>query len=376
MAQPKNSAIAILSPNKDAYSETFIKAHKEGLPYEIKYYHGGNSPGHLEGRGSLTKGRKLAGKYYKLKQVLSRVKFETFREDCVAKSFGDEGVSLVLAEYGMTGAWVTPICRELEIPLLVHFHGYDAHSEKVTSEYRERYLEMFDYAAGIISVSDWMTSRLIELGCKAEKILKNPYGPNDDFFRGEPDYDSNCFLSIGRFVEKKAPYAVLMAFSKVLSQRPNACLEMAGDGALLETTRNLSKILEVDHAVSFLGGLSHREVHDQMKSSFCFVQHSIVSAIGDSEGMPVGILEASAAGLPVVATRHAGIPEAILEEETGLLVDELDVNAMADHMLRLFDDRDLCRSLGMKGRERIRGEFSMDRHLQNIIAAIETSRPA
>ena len=77
-----------------------------------------------------------------------------------------------------------------------------------------------------------------------------------------------------------------------------------------------------------------------------FVQHSVVAEDGDHEGLPLAILEAGAHGLPVVATRHAGIPDAVREETDGFLVDEGDVQAMAVAMYRLAQDAALAARMG------------------------------
>src|SRR5690606_10578037 len=129
------------------------------------------------------------------------------------------------------------------------------------------------------------------------------YGPNEDFFQLQPDYQSHQFVSVGRFVDKKAPYALIMAFKDLLKQFPQARLIMIGDGYLLNTCKNLVKILELEKVIQFVGSLSHQEVQKHIERSFCFLQHSIVADNGDSEGSPVGIIEASAAGLPVISTR-------------------------------------------------------------------------
>jgi glycosyltransferase involved in cell wall biosynthesis len=91
-----------------------------------------------------------------------------------------------------------------------------------------------------------------------------------------------------------------------------------------------------------------------------------VAANGDSEGTPVGIIEAMAAGLPVVSTRHAGIPDVVIENETGFLVDEGDINQMAEHLLSLVKDRNLAKQMGLKGKSRITEYFTLEKHLETI----------
>jgi len=101
----------------------------------------------------------------------------------------------------------------------------------------------------------------------------------------------------------------------------------------------------------------------EMAGARAFVQHSLRAADGDSEGTPVSILEAQASGLPVVATRHAGIPEVVLDGETGLLVAERDVDAMAAAMLRLLREPAYAGTMGAAGRRRVQELFTAERSL-------------
>jgi glycosyltransferase involved in cell wall biosynthesis len=110
-----------------------------------------------------------------------------------------------------------------------------------------------------------------------------------------------------------------------------------------------------------------------MQKARAFVQHSVTAHDGDAEGTPNAVLEAGASGLPVVATRHAGIKDSVIEMKTGLLVDEGDIDGMAQHMIRLAKDSALAASLGKAARERILTEYSMDKSIQNLWAIIDST---
>ena len=146
---------------------------------------------------------------------------------------------------------------------------------------------------------------------------------------------------------------------------------MIGDGELFDVSKNLVKSLGLENNIILLGALERKKIIKHLQSAFLFVQHSIVAYNGDSEGTPVGIIEAMAAGLPVVSTRHAGIPDVVIENETGFLVDEGDITAMAKKILTLVDNRDLTGSFGKKGNERILSEFTLQKHLETINRLIE-----
>lgn len=360
----KEVILAIVSPHKDAASETFITAHKEFLKGKKFFYSGGFLPNYLDDYGKLLK----KGFLSRLRSSFHSLKYKGFSENeiVVLRSFLNNNINIVLAEYGPTGALLTPICRILNIPLIVHFHGQDAHNHSMIEKFRSQYQNMFDYATAIVSVSNTMTECLVELGCQAKKIVYNPYGPRKEFFDIQVNYETNQFLAIGRFVDKKAPYLTLLAFKDVLETFPQARLTMAGDGPLMNTCRNLAKVYSLTDFVNFPGVVSHEQVKRLMTESFCFVQHSVVAENGDSEGSPVGIIEAAAAGLPIVATKHAGIVETVLDKKTGFLVKELDKDEMSNKMITLFQDRQLARKMATAGRTHIYDNFKIEQHIHTL----------
>jgi glycosyltransferase involved in cell wall biosynthesis len=104
-----------------------------------------------------------------------------------------------------------------------------------------------------------------------------------------------------------------------------------------------------------------------MKEADIFAQHSMVDPdTGDEEGLPVTILEAMAEGLPVVATRHAGIPEEVIEGETGILVDETDVEAMAAGLVELARSPERRQEFGYNGWKRVRTRFSAEYECEKL----------
>jgi colanic acid/amylovoran biosynthesis glycosyltransferase len=365
LAEKHNYNLAIVSPTKDALSETFIKAHVDHLHGNIFHYYNGFLPKAFVGHGSLLPHSFISRIGEKLGRSLRRTRLSV-QENAFLKSLRKNKIEVVLAEYGQTGAAIAPICKLLNIPLIVHFHGYDAHNKDVIAKYGKAYHEMFAYARAVIAVSNTMKKSLMDLGCPAEKLVLNPYGPIDDFFQLNPDYQSNNFLAVGRFVDKKAPYAIIMAFKNVLEKFGEARLIMVGKGSLLNSTQNLAKILGIDNAINFKGAQNHEQVKRLMEGSFCFVQHSITADSGDMEGSPVGILEAAAAGLPVISTKHAGIEETVLQNISGYLVSELDVVMMSSYMIELFMDRIIAKKFGDNARKHIKSKFSIQKHLNTL----------
>ncbi|MEM3554387.1 MAG: glycosyltransferase [Candidatus Micrarchaeaceae archaeon] len=334
----------------------------------------------LHGWPPVHDGRELVVSFPSLREhvkraVLRRIGLWSFEDAIsqeIARFLKQRGICAVLAEYGCTGVRVIDACRKASVPLIVHFHGYDAYRRDVLETDGQRYPEMFETAAALIVVSHDMKDQLRSLGAPEGKLFYNPYGVDTTLFQGaDPAQAPPLFVAVGRFVDKKAPHLTLMAFRKVVEICPDSRLAMIGDGPLLEACRQLARVWRIEKAVEFRGARSHAEVSATMQRARAFVQHSIRAGNGDSEGTPVAVLEAGASGLPVVATRHGGIKDVVIEGETGFLVDEGDVEGMAEHMLRLARDPQLARALGHAARERVRAEFSMERSISGLWRIIE-----
>lgn len=366
--------LCIVQPAIGKVSETFIAAHAEGLPADVTVVH-----------CSLKRGRvpKIGDQAILSQSLLSRMQRRLYRRltrrpanwEITAgflAAFRRNRVSAVLAEYGPMGLMVMDACRLAGLPMIVHFHGYDASRQDVLQQHADDYRRMFDQAAAVIAVSQAMKSRLSALGAPSDKLFYNPYGVDcRRFAAADPASAAPVFLAVGRFAEKKAPHLTLLAFAEVQRVCPDARLRMIGKGPLLDACRDLANGLGIEKAVAFLGAQEHEVVQEEMRKARAFVQHSLEAHNGDSEGTPVAVLEAGASGLPVVSTRHAGIPDVVIEEVTGLLVEERDVQGMTTEMLRLARDPGLAAKLGRSAREHIRHHFSMDRRINRLWSIID-----
>ena len=215
----------------------------------------------------------------------------------------------------------------MNLPLLVYFRGNDAFCYPELE--REGYPELFEQAVAIFGVSHEIEHQLQRLGAPAEKLHYDPSGADTLLFQGsEPSHSPPTFVAVGRFVEKKAPHLTLQAFKQVWANVPETRLIMIGEGALWKNCKQLSQNLGIAHAVQFLGKQAHGEVAATLRNARAYVQHSIKTSRGASEGTPISVLEAGASGLPVVSTRHGGIQEAVIDGETGFLVQEGDVEGI------------------------------------------------
>jgi colanic acid/amylovoran biosynthesis glycosyltransferase len=362
----------------DDPGQWFAHAHAERLPCDVFVVHGDwERPLYLDG-APLQSSKRLPEFVRLGRRAIAYWRGRDAEADEVSslylRAFRRARCQAVLIEFGHIAVQAMDACRRLGLPLIVHFHGFDVYSRVMLERYGARYGEMFEQAAALIAPSSAMEGALHALGASADKTHHVPCGVDLERFQGgAPDKAPPTFLAVGRLVEKKAPQLTIAAFASVWSRHPEARLRIIGDGRLRGVCEDLAHGLGVAAAVEFLGTQSHDVVADEMRRARAFVQHSVVASDGNSEAIPQSVLEASASELPVVATRHAGIPEGIVEGETGFLVDERDVPGMARHMERLVVKPSLAAALGRAGRRRVEEQFSLDSTITRLWDVIRAS---
>ncbi|MFC1495128.1 glycosyltransferase [Thermodesulfobacteriota bacterium] len=369
----QEQVVCIISPNKDVYSETFIRAHIERLPAKVRVLYGGYFPRFQDNGRELLPISVLPLQIIRgIWRRLLRLPGDCFEKAALKRFLRANNVAAVLAEYGPAGTAVMGVCKETRIPLIVYFRGYDVYSHRVIEKEGQNYTKLFENAAAIFAVSRDIEIRLLHLGAPQQKLHYNPSGVDTALFQGaDPAQAPPLFLSVGRFVDKKAPHLTILTFSKVFESIPEARLIMIGEGPLWESCKHLTKALGIESAVEFLGLRSHIEVAVIMRGARALIQHSIRTNCGDTEGTPNTIKEAGSSGLPVVATQHGGIPDIVIDRETGFLVEEGDIESMALHMIQLAKNPGLAARLGKAAREHVCSNFSMDQSVDRLWGVIE-----
>ncbi len=354
--------ICFTSHQKDAFSETFIRRLILGIEGKITHCYGGIVP-KFSNDGVLIYSEKE--RLFSL--ILKKLKISTLNPDQYTfyKYLIKKKFDLAFVNYGLSGAELATIFETLKIPMIVHFHGYDVSSNVVLEKYRDSYKKMFQIAKFLICVSDEMLEDLVKLGAPREKLKKIVYSPNPEFLKIKPNYSSNQVLAVGRFIEKKAPYLTLLAFSKSKIVYPELKLKFVGEGPLLSVCKDIVNSLKIND-VEFVGVLNSTQIQQEMSNSFCFIQHSKQASNGDKEGTPVAILEALSSGLPIISTKHAGIPDVVINGQNGFIVNEGDVEGMALRLIELLRDRALCEKLGRNGKTFIKNEFSSIEYFKKV----------
>jgi len=282
---------------------------------------------------------------------------------------------VVHAHFGPGGAFALPLARALGIALVVTFHGADATKEThyrrrfVPTIYQRRLGALQEEAALFVCVSEFVRDRLIARGFPPAKLVVIHQGVGlDPATAGEPERAGEpYFLFVGRFVEKKGVAQLIAAVRLLQARHPGVRLVLIGDGPLAPDLRREGQGL---HGVEFLGWRPNAEVRRWMRGALALCVPSITGSDGDSEGLPTVIFEAMAEGAPVVASRHAGIAEAVEHDRTGLLVPERDPDALAAALQGLIVSPTLRQRLGAAARRTATGRFDAVRQSRELEAAL------
>ncbi len=255
------------------------------------------------------------------------------------------GVVAILAEFGHLGANLAPVGQALGIPVFVYFRGFDASKRLREPRMVRRYRAAMPRLAGVISVAQFLLDNLAAQGVTHPNAHVIPTGVDMGLF-APAEKDPHLVLAVGRIVAKKAPLATIDAFAAFAADHPGHRLEIIGDGDMRAAAEAHARALGLGGRVIFHGLKEHAFVRERLARAAVFLLHSVTAEDGNTEGLPTAIQEAMASGCAVVSTRHAGIPEAVEEGVTGLLVDEHDIAGFGAALGRLLGDPGLTARLG------------------------------
>lgn len=263
------------------------------------------------------------------------------------------GASLVHAHFAPDGAVATRLAEKLGTPILVTLHGYDV---TVKTNFRGRYADLWRKADRFLCVSEFIRRKAIEAGFPEEKLLVHYIGIDcKRFVPTEGGRAEGMVLFVGRLVEKKGCQYLLDAMQQVQRRCADASLVIIGDGPLRKPLEAHAGELRLN--CTFLGRQPTEVVRSYLQAASVLCVPSVTAANGDSEGLPIALLEGMAMGVPIVGSRHAGIPEAVVDGETGLLANERDVSQLAKHLLRSLKDKPFTNVSTRRGRELVLARF-------------------
>jgi phosphatidylinositol alpha-1,6-mannosyltransferase len=261
---------------------------------------------------------------------------------------------------GLVPALLSPL---LGLKVIIGAHGREILKEKRRS--RQRLIRRaFCCAHRGLAVSQYTRQILIRLGVPQEKVAVVPNGVDVEVFRPRSRSSSlmkryglqgkKVIFTLARMVARKGQDQVIRALPRVIQKIPTAVYLVAGQGPEEPRLRVLARSLGMQDRVIFVGYVPGDKLVDHYNLADVYIMASReIGKEGDVEGFGITFLEAGACGLPVVGGRSGGIPDAILNEQTGLLVDPGDQDQIASALVRILADESYASRLGHGGRKRV-----------------------
>lgn len=365
-----HSPIIIFNGRLLSSSETFVKVQAEGLKSFQPYFAGARIIDGLPLPIDRTVVVNAGGIWGTAQEFL-------FKQTGFAPSFYQKlhmlNPKLIHAHFGVCGALALPLSKELDVPLIVTFHGFDA---SMTDEYALRHSlstrvyvqrrEQLKHESHLfIAVSEFIKCSLTKQGFPENRIKVHYIGIDIDKFSADASViRQRKVLFVGRLVEKKGCEYLIKAMAKVQAHYPDIELLVIGDGPLRAELEALAK--QSLQFYSFLGLQTSDQVKVWMSQTSVLVAPSVTTSDGDTEGLPMVILEAQAMGLPVISTCHAGIPEAIVDGKSGFLVQEGDWEAIAHQVEVLMNNADVWQSISHQAKQSVSTNFNLKTQISKL----------
>ncbi len=277
-----------------------------------------------------------------------------------------ENPAIIHAHFGFDGYRMYQVARQTNTPLVVSFYGSDVSRLPTEFDWKRRYNKLAANAQAFTAASDLMKTQLIDLGFPEEKIEIIRFGVDLEKFNYKENSPTDCpVMIVGRMVEKKGFRYALEAISLLKNKGRVIHIDLYGDGPLKDELEKLTKQLDIEKQVCFHGYVTVDEIRCALQNHSVLLAPSVTASDDDKEGLPNTILEGMASGLPVIASDHAAIPEAVFHQKTGLLVPERDPKAIAEALEQLLDQKLDVDNMRREARKLIEKKYSVKQFVQN-----------
>ena len=234
--------------------------------------------------------------------------------------------------------------------------------------------KLVEVASAVVTETDYSKKFLQErFPDRADKIYRLYNGLNlVEFRRADFSSASPTIIAVGRLIDKKG-FADLIQACRLLVERGKSFrCQIFGEGPLEEKLRQQIEELKLQNYVELPGPRPQHEIRKYLAAGTVFVLPSVIDPEGGRDNLPTVIMEAMATGLAIVSTGIGGIPEMVIENETGLLVSTGDVDGLADAIEKVIVDLSLARRLGENGYRRAVELFSIEKNVRELLGAITT----
>ncbi|HDK41763.1 MAG TPA: colanic acid biosynthesis glycosyltransferase WcaL, partial [Candidatus Pacearchaeota archaeon] len=258
----------------------------------------------------------------------------------------------------------------IEGKVITTFHGADM-SRYIERKGNKVYNYLLENGDLFLPISERWKNELINLGCNEQKIIVHRMGVDTNKFvfthRNLTANKKIHLLTVARLVEKKGVQYGIQAVAKAVRKYPDIEYRIVGNGPLKSEMKLLIDKLKIEDKVKLIGRKRQEDVIELMKDADILLAPSVTDNNGDQEGIPVVLMEALAQGLPVISTYHSGIPELIQDGESGYLVPERDIDALAEKLTYLIEHPDRWIKMGQEGRKYVEEYYNINKLNDRLI---------
>ncbi|MBX7209310.1 MAG: glycosyltransferase [Verrucomicrobiaceae bacterium] len=277
---------------------------------------------------------------------------------------------LVHVYYGHKAAGFLPMLRDWGGPWVVSFHGVDVAKHMEEKDYLKKLQDVFAEARLVMARSHSLLQQLADLGCPVDKLRLNrtpiPMDHLEAVAHEAPPDGHWRLVQACRLIPKKGLLTTLDAMDSVATLLPGAKYIICGDGPMLDQLRQFVAEKSLHRHVEFRGWLTQEQLVHEYHQAHVFLHASEQTPDNDQEGIPNSMLEAMATGLPVIATHHGGIPEAVTDGSDGLLVPERDSGAVTNAIMKLAHDHALYAQMSVNAAASVRENFGAEQQIANL----------
>jgi len=363
-----------LTPTYNSYSELWQHRHIEMLSEHI-YCIASISPNEKKWRNRVPVIDLNPEEALKTK-VFKRLKIETNNEQRISNHVKKliTKVDKVFVQYLTFAVRFVNIINNSNKPVFIHCHGYDVTWDLRSHKSPNKRIHNKDYIGDIlkfkrnvyyIANSEVTKKKLLEIGINEKQIFIKYLGteiPKEiEQKRNQNEFN---ILYLGRLIDFKGPDLVIEAFNLASKRGLDANLIIAGDGQLRITCELLKQKSAFSNKIQILGVVNKEQGVKLRREADIFIAHNCTGSLsGQEEAFGVSIIEAMAAGIPVLTGKSGGVMETVIDGETGLLNEPFDIEKQAGYVLYLYKNRDIAKKMGQAGRKRVVENFSFDKEM-------------
>ncbi|MBQ4889122.1 glycosyltransferase [Shewanella sp. MMG014] len=351
------------------YSETFIKNHIEGLQqFNAVVLVSEKLSDGLSVRcdNELVLNTNLFGK---IKDIIYKLGIKL---PSISRFFKDNNVRLVHSHFGQNGYASIGITKKNSIPHITTFHGLDISLDHVNSQKHGKLLNKFHKDMGkladngdvFIAVSNFIKQKLIKKGFPEHKIITNYIGIDTAYFSNNNADKEKKILCVARNVEYKGLSYLIDAMAIILKYHPDWELVIIGDGILHDSLKKQANAISPQ--IKLKGRLSSYEVKQELSTASLYCQPSIQLENGHEEALALTIVEAQSMGIPAVVFDSGGMPEAIINNQSGYVVEPQNTQLLAKKLIYLIDNPSIREAFSTAAIEQVKTRHCFNKQIVKL----------